>query len=679
MQQRRRPQQQLWRYYASSKPFQHNKLVLTGTTRLDDLLDGVVNDSVMQELAAVVFQQEEERDHASLLSDEEEEDPRQYGVGDDDEEEATTIATPGGGGDEEEEEEEAIASTAAALPTSSTRNHIVRGDKGGGRIVLEDVTTTTTRRRNDKTGRSRDDPPRPSSSSSSSPVEVVVIRGHTVHLKRDDLLRLDGSCVSGNKARKMWTLNDVPAPQFPRRLVSYGGPQSNSMVALAAVVNHKNRELSRLHEQQQKQKRQLDGENDHNVGGRSTGDDDDDNEGRRDGGRSDTPDGGRRPIQFVYYTKRLPRFLRNQPSGNLYRAQTLGMELVELSHQEYSDLFEDLERNPQVHMAAVVGRRRRLPPPPRGVLTRLPPFVPSGGSGGGRDDDDEDHDTSLLWVPQGGAFASAKVGSYRLAGEIRAYWREHGMGRPLTVCIPGGTCTTAVLVHHGLKELARQEQGKLGSITDHHLEGRRDDDDDENREDACADLDIEVVVIPCVGDAVYARRQMMAMSVQIGADDPGDVPTILQPGPEHLMASTTTTAAATPRYFTFAQPDREILDAYRELRDVCNVVVDLVYGAAAFAILFRHWGDDGTTSSSSRDGPVEEDRPRLGGNPVRSFDPDRPLAGREFMYVHSGGVEGINSQMMRYQYEGLVGIQDIQLPGRRGLRSRTADSIKSEG
>lgn len=43
--------------------------------------------------------------------------------------------------------------------------------------------------------------------------------------------------------------------------------------------------------------------------------------------------------RFVYYTKKLPRFLRNQPNGNLFRAKTLGMEIRELTHNEYNDLF----------------------------------------------------------------------------------------------------------------------------------------------------------------------------------------------------------------------------------------------------------------------------------------------------------------------------------------------------
>lgn len=59
-----------------------------------------------------------------------------------------------------------------------------------------------------------------------SPVQGVMVRNRVVYLKRDDLIRLEGSNVSGNKARKMYALNQVPPEDFPDCVVSYGGPQS---------------------------------------------------------------------------------------------------------------------------------------------------------------------------------------------------------------------------------------------------------------------------------------------------------------------------------------------------------------------------------------------------------------------------------------------------------------------
>jgi hypothetical protein len=131
---------------------------------------------------------------------------------------------------------------------------------------------------------------------SPSPVDVVMVRDRLVYLKRDDQLRLPGSQISGNKARKMLSLNDLAKEDFPTCLVSYGGPQSNAMLALAAIVRFQNEKA---------------------------------------GLGTDDPDRKR----FVYYAKKLPRFLRNQPNGNLYRALSLGMELVEVSAEEYKDLF----------------------------------------------------------------------------------------------------------------------------------------------------------------------------------------------------------------------------------------------------------------------------------------------------------------------------------------------------
>jgi 1-aminocyclopropane-1-carboxylate deaminase len=131
---------------------------------------------------------------------------------------------------------------------------------------------------------------------SPSPVDVVMVRDRLVYLKRDDQLRLPGSQISGNKARKMLALNDLTKEDFPTCLVSYGGPQSNAMLALAAIVRFQN-----------------------------------DNAGLG----TDDPDRKR----FVYYAKKLPKFLRSQPNGNLYRALSLGMELVEISAEEYNDLF----------------------------------------------------------------------------------------------------------------------------------------------------------------------------------------------------------------------------------------------------------------------------------------------------------------------------------------------------
>ena len=91
----------------------------------------------------------------------------------------------------------------------------------------------------------------------------------------------------------MLSLQQLDASTFPACVVSHGGPQSNAMVAIAAVVRYQNERLGLSQENPQRK-------------------------------------------QFVYYTKKLPRFLRKTPSGNLFRATSLGTQILELSHAEYN-------------------------------------------------------------------------------------------------------------------------------------------------------------------------------------------------------------------------------------------------------------------------------------------------------------------------------------------------------
>jgi len=406
-----------------------------------------------------------------------------------------------------------------------------------------------------------------------SPVEEKCIAGRRVYIKRDDLLRLHGSQISGNKARKLLAMNEVPASQFPNCLVSYGGPQSNSMLALAALVNYKNREAWMENNKQDKQT-----ENDNSNGTASAGSSNEERNRDEEVGVENGDTSDQLLKRFVYYTKKLPRFLRNQPSGNLFRAKSLGMELVELSQQEYACFFG--------------GDYGGSPTAPIGLV---PPL--QGDS---------------LWVPQGGAFGLASVGANVLAKELVDFWTKEAPDQPLSVCIPGGTCTMAVLLHQELKTLIAQHEATDG-----------------------VGLDIEVVVIPCVGDAGYARRQMMALCAEIGAPV-GDIPTILQPTPE--------VGKKHSPYFSFGQPKKAILETFETMREDHDVLLDLIYGAPSWTIMLRHFDVDLS--------------------PDLRFDPNNPLAGREILYVHSGGQEGINSQLLRYRHKGLLSIQDVQLPGR---------------
>jgi len=390
-----------------------------------------------------------------------------------------------------------------------------------------------------------------------SPVEVVTVRGREVYIKRDDLLRLEGSNVSGNKARKMFALNQIPAKDFPKCIVSYGGCQSNAMLALAAVVQSKNRELM------------------------CQGNEDD--QFCDDRQEEEYPPQAPQEKRFVYYCKKLPRFLRKNPSGNYFRAKALGMEMVEVTNDEYRDLFG--------------GDSGGKPDAPVGLK---PPV-----------------DGDSVWIPQGGASGFVVPGCRLLASEILLFWAANSKGRPLSVLVPGGTCSTAVILHREIRRMqASSESGDQ--------------------------LDIQVVVIPCVGDEGYAERQMMALNMETGGvGDKDEIPFVLKPAPD---ATFYLEDKNEQRYFRFGEPDSEILHTFREMEDY-GVKVDLLYGAPAWNVLLRHWSVDGEAES-------------------------KLLSGREILYVHSGGLEGINTQLMRYRHKGLVDGRDVQHPERQRRSSK---------
>ena len=108
-----------------------------------------------------------------------------------------------------------------------------------------------------------------------SRISQHVFAGRPFFIKRDDENCIEGiyNSISGNKSRKLLHLTKKTI--FPKVVVSYGGPQSNSMLAISKVVAAAS-------------------------SGEST---------------------------FFYFIKPLPKFLRNTPSGNLKAALALGMQV----------------------------------------------------------------------------------------------------------------------------------------------------------------------------------------------------------------------------------------------------------------------------------------------------------------------------------------------------------------
>jgi len=391
-----------------------------------------------------------------------------------------------------------------------------------------------------------------------SPVQLSLVRDRRVYVKRDDLLHLRESNVSGNKARKMIALNELSGDQFPDVVVSYGGAQSNAMLAIAAIVNSKNadKNLSKeliqesLPDEIEDDSWLNDNYDDTNM--KFSGDQE--HESTSVASKPSSLDSKKR---FIYYTKKLPRYLRKQPNGNLLRALTLGMEIVELPYDRYRELFGGDEGG------------SATPPP------QLDP--PVGGKS--------------LWIPQGGANGSATPGAKLMASEIVQFWKEKGKGMPLTVCLPGGTCTTALLLSREVNALIDADRDKI---------------------------DIQVAVIPCVGSEGYARRQMKALDLSTGGNGRDDIPKIFKPPPEG--------------YFRFGEPSPAILQTFLEMKDEHDIYLDLLYGAPAWNLLLQSLSPN-----------------------VKS-----PIQGRQMMYVHSGGLEGISSQLTRYKHKGLIDASQIQ-------------------
>eukprot|EP00667_Euglena_gracilis_P015046 EG_transcript_15626 len=114
----------------------------------------------------------------------------------------------------------------------------------------------------------------------SSAVEEYTVRGHRILVKRDDQLFLPQTNLSGNKARKLFALHNLSDPELPAGIVSYGGHQSNAMLALAMVAKAKG-------------------------------------------------------VPFRYLMKPLPAWLQVTPVGNYAHALALGMEPVPVPSDVY--------------------------------------------------------------------------------------------------------------------------------------------------------------------------------------------------------------------------------------------------------------------------------------------------------------------------------------------------------
>lgn len=116
-----------------------------------------------------------------------------------------------------------------------------------------------------------------------SSISEIFLDGKKFYVKRDDLI---DSFLAGNKYRKLYSLLQTPSKKY-NKIISYGGTQSNAMLALAALCKQKS-------------------------------------------------------WQFIYYTKPIANSMKNQKFGNYYDALNFGMQHYEIEHSIYQNYIASL-------------------------------------------------------------------------------------------------------------------------------------------------------------------------------------------------------------------------------------------------------------------------------------------------------------------------------------------------
>jgi len=119
-----------------------------------------------------------------------------------------------------------------------------------------------------------------------STISKLILDGREFLVKRDDLI---DPFLAGNKYRKLYKLLQTPSSKF-KKIISYGGTQSNAMLAISAMCKAKGWE-------------------------------------------------------FIYYTKPISKMQKEQNSGNFFHACSLGMKHIEVPYENYKDFIASIRLN----------------------------------------------------------------------------------------------------------------------------------------------------------------------------------------------------------------------------------------------------------------------------------------------------------------------------------------------
>ena len=114
-------------------------------------------------------------------------------------------------------------------------------------------------------------------------ISNITLDGREFLVKRDDLI---DPYLAGNKYRKLYTLLQTPSKRF-KTIISYGGTQSNAMLAIASMCKNKG-------------------------------------------------------WKFIYYTKPLAKVQKEQNYGNFFYAKKFGMKHIEIPYENYKDFIASI-------------------------------------------------------------------------------------------------------------------------------------------------------------------------------------------------------------------------------------------------------------------------------------------------------------------------------------------------
>ena len=119
-----------------------------------------------------------------------------------------------------------------------------------------------------------------------TPISSITLDTREYLIKRDDLI---DPYLAGNKYRKLYTLVHTPKQRY-KKIISYGGTQSNAMLAIASLAQKKG-------------------------------------------------------WMFEYYTKPLSQTQKEQTIGNYANAIKMGMKHIEIEFDRYRDIISSLHFN----------------------------------------------------------------------------------------------------------------------------------------------------------------------------------------------------------------------------------------------------------------------------------------------------------------------------------------------